>query len=63
MRDAGEEPEAEEESTGGNVYKQVLGLRVVQLLALFILAYVGVETTIGGETFTERLGSVDADDV
>lgn len=46
----GEAPDVEDESTtGGNVYRQVLGLRVVQLLALFILAYVGVETTIGGE--------------
>ena len=50
LHDMGEGQEAEEDSSaGGNVYRQVLGLRVVQLLALFILAYVGVETTIGGE--------------
>ncbi|VDB91790.1 unnamed protein product [Peniophora sp. CBMAI 1063] len=49
LHDMGERPEPEEETAaGGNVYKQVLGLRVVQLLALFIAAYVGVETTIGG---------------
>lgn len=45
----GEAPDVEDEdTTSGNVYRQVLGLRVVQMLALFILAYVGVETTIGG---------------
>lgn len=31
-----------------NHYRRILGLRVVHVLAFFILAYVGVEVTIGG---------------
>ena len=35
-------------SSSGNRLKQILGLKVVHLLAFFIMAYVGVEVTIGG---------------
>lgn len=41
-------PPQVEGTSHGNHYRQILGLRVVHILAFFILAYVGVEVTIGG---------------
>lgn len=41
-------PPQEEGTSHENHYRQILGLRVVHILAFFILAYVGVEVTIGG---------------
>ena len=34
-----------------NSYRQILGLSVVHLLALFIFAYCGLEVTIGGKYY------------
>ena len=45
----GEPPAREEEAGNGNVYMQLLRLKALRLLAPFILAYVGVEVTIGGK--------------
>ena len=47
----GEPPAREEETGSGNVYMQLLRLKALHLLAPFILAYVGVEVTIGGEYY------------
>jgi hypothetical protein len=32
-------------------YKQILGLKLVHLLAVFVLVYVGTEVTVGGKVF------------
>lgn len=37
------------EGSQSNKYRQILGLRVVYILAFFSLVYVGTEVTIGGE--------------
>ena len=38
-------------SSSNNIYAQVFKLKSVHLLAVFILVYIGVEVTIGGERF------------
>lgn len=45
------------ENSQANKYRQILGLRVVYILAFFSLVYVGTEVTIGGkfESRTKRL--------
>ncbi|KAA1469643.1 MFS general substrate transporter [Dentipellis sp. KUC8613] len=47
LREVGEEV-AERGQSKDNVYKQILRLKSVHLIALFMLMYVGVEVTIGG---------------
>jgi fucose permease len=39
----------EEEMVGGSKYKEMFKLKALHTLAFFILVYVGVEVTIGGE--------------
>ena len=41
----------EVDTTGGNKYKQIFGLRTVHLLSIWALIYVGVEVTLGGVSF------------
>ncbi|RPD57708.1 MFS general substrate transporter [Lentinus tigrinus ALCF2SS1-6] len=41
-------PGPNDDRAGGNKYKQIMRLRDVHLLALFILIYVGTEVTLGG---------------
>ncbi|KAG1716833.1 hypothetical protein ID866_355 [Astraeus odoratus] len=41
-------PPGETNTSEGNKFRQVLSLKTVHLLAFFILAYVGVEGTVGG---------------
>jgi len=57
-------PPQESAAMHGNQYRQILGLRIVHVLAFFILAYVGVEVTIGGWIVTfvrdKRGGGVSA---
>lgn len=36
------------QSVNQSAYKQILSLKVVHLMAFYILVYVGVEVTIGG---------------
>jgi hypothetical protein len=43
--DAGHTPD---ESSDGVRYKQIMSIKVVHLLAVWALVYVGVEFTIGG---------------
>ena len=47
MREAGQTPR-EKNTTEENLYRQMLKLATVRLLALFGLLYVGVEVCIGG---------------
>lgn len=61
MEEAGEiirekSKEEDGQSTGKGTFKTVMTTRVVHLLAIFILVYVGVEVTIGGE-FLQSEGS------
>jgi hypothetical protein len=39
----------EKETVGGSKYKEMFKLKALHALAFFILVYVGVEVTIGGE--------------
>ena len=39
----------EEEMVGGSKYREMFKLKALHTLAFFILVYVGVEVTIGGE--------------
>ena len=60
LAEIGQPPSHETSSTadnGGNKYKQIMRLRDVHLLALFILVYVGTEVTLGGwiVTYVQRL--------
>ena len=43
------DPSDAERDNGDNKYRQIFRLKEVHLLALFILIYVGVEVTLGGE--------------
>ena len=45
----------EVDTTGGNKYKQIFGLRTVHLLSIWALIYVGVEVTLGGGSFHHAL--------
>ncbi|KAI0269986.1 MFS general substrate transporter [Gloeopeniophorella convolvens] len=47
MAEIGETPE-EQETNQGNHYSQIFRRKTIHLIAMFILAYVGVEVTIGG---------------
>ena len=44
----GRKPQQDAPTAQGSQYRQILGLRIVHVLSFFILAYVGVEVTIGG---------------
>ncbi|KAI0031175.1 MFS general substrate transporter [Vararia minispora EC-137] len=58
------EPPARDERGSGSVFSQLLHLKTLYFLALFILAYVGTEVTIGGwivtYTIDERGGGPSA---
>lgn len=44
----------EKETIGGSKYKEMFKLKALHALAFFILVYVGVEVTIGGELTSYR---------
>lgn len=52
MAEAGHAP-AETSDAAGSKYKQIMGIRAVHFLACWALIYVGVEVTLGGQSFTE----------
>lgn len=40
----------ERDGTPTNHYKQILSMKVVHLISIFVVVYVGVEVTLGGES-------------
>ena len=46
------QPAGETSTSTENKYRQIMGQKVVHLLAFFSLIYVGAEVTIGGWTIT-----------
>jgi fucose permease len=51
LREGGEPVGAVSGDDGKGKFRQIMTNRSVHLLAFFILFYVGVEVTIGGESF------------
>ena len=48
LAEIGQEPEDHGSANEGSKYKQIFRLRELHLLAFFILIYVGIEVTLGG---------------
>ena len=53
----GQEP-AEKGTSEDNLYRQIFSQKVVHLLALFSLIYVGTEVTIGGDSFNLQKATI-----
>ena len=52
LAEIGQNPPREEtEESSGNKYSQMFKLKSLHLMAVFILIYIGVEVTLGGETY------------
>ena len=51
-------PREETEENGGSKYGQMFKLKSLHLMAVFILIYIGVEVTLGGEACTKARSSV-----
>ena len=56
------DPTTADPGNEGNKYRQIFRLREVHLLAAFLLVYVGVEVTIGGQyaRHSHRVGLGDS---
>lgn len=50
--EARQEPESNSDPVTGNIFNQILHLRVVHLLTIFAIIYEGVEVTLGGWSVT-----------
>lgn len=50
LKEAGQTVQ-ERDGTPTNHYKQILSLKVVHIISIFVLMYVGVEVTLGGEQY------------
>lgn len=54
LKEAGEiVPDHVENTSGDSKYTQMLRVRAVHLLALFLILYIGVEVTIGGQLIND----------
>ena len=52
LAESGQNPAREEtQESGGNKYSEMFKLKSLHLMAVFILIYIGVEVTLGGEVY------------